>query len=147
MFGTGAWRFGRLLDPYAELSRLRNEMNRLFTGNAPAFVQTYPAVNIWVGDQEITITAELPGIDPEKIEISVLGDNLTLAGSREVESLQEDETYHRQERNGSRFSRTLQLPFRIDASKIEARYEKGILKINAPRAEEDKPRKIAIKAA
>ena len=147
MFGTGAWRLGRLMDPYAELSRLRNEMNRLFSLSTPTFVQAYPAVNIWVGDQEILITAELPGVDPEKIDISVLGDNLTLGGVREAESLQEDETYHRKERNGSRFSRTLQLPFRIDAAGIEARYEKGILRIAAPRAPEDKPKKIAIKAA
>jgi HSP20 family protein len=143
----GAWRFGRLLDPYAELSRLRNEMNRLFTGSTHPFVQVYPAVNIWVDDQEAVITAELPGVNPEEIDISVLGESITLAGSRKQDVLKENETYHRKERNGSRFSRTLQLPFRIDAAGIEARYEKGILKVNAPRAAEDKPKKIAIKAA
>ncbi|HOF05634.1 MAG TPA: Hsp20/alpha crystallin family protein [Syntrophales bacterium] len=104
-------------------------------------------MNIWVDDQEAVITAELPGVNPEEIDISVLGESITLAGSRKQDVLKENETYHRKERNGSRFSRTLQLPFRIDAAGIEARYEKGILKVKAPRAAEDKPKKIAIKAA
>ena len=147
MFGTGAWRFGHLLDPYAEMSRLRNEMNRLFSVSTHPFVQVYPAVNLWVGEHEAVITAELPGVNPEKIDISALGDNITISGAREQEVLKENEIYHSKERNGSRFSRTLQLPFRIDAAGIEARYEKGILKVTAPRAEEDKPKKIAIKAA
>jgi len=146
MFGPGIWRFGRLMDPYAEMSRLRSEMNRLFSGAAHPFVQAYPAVNIWVSDQEAIVTAELAGIDPGKLDISVLGDNLTLSGSREPEALQENETYHRKERNGSRFSRILQLPFRIDADGIDARYDKGILKVTVPRTAEDKPKKISIKA-
>ena len=147
MFGPGIWRLGRLMDPYAEMSRLRSEMNRLFSGASHPFAQAYPAVNIWVDAQEAIVTAELAGIDPEKLDISVLGENLTLSGSRDPETLQENETYHRKERNGSRFARTLQLPFRIDADGIDANYDKGILKITVPRAAEDKPRKISIKAA
>jgi HSP20 family protein len=147
MFGPVVWRFGRLTDPYAELSRLRSDINKLFSGATHSFTQAYPAVNIWVDEQEAIVTAELAGIDPEKLDISVQGDNLNLSGSREPETLQETETYHRKERNGSRFARTLQLPFRIDANGIDARYEKGILKITVPRAAEDKARKISIKAA
>lgn len=147
MFGPGIWRVGRLMDPYAEMSRLRNEMNRLFSGAAHSYTQAYPAVNIWVDQQEAIVTVELAGIDPEKLDISVQGDNLTLSGARDSETLQENEAYHRKERNGSRFARTLQLPFRIDADGIDARYDKGILIITAPRTAEDKPRKITIKAA
>jgi HSP20 family protein len=147
MFGPGVWRFGRLMDPYAEMSRLRSEMNKLFSGAAHPFTQAYPAVNIWVDEQEAIVTVELAGIDPENLDISVQGDNLTLSGARDQETLQENEAYHRKERNGSRFARTLQLPFRIDADGIDARYDKGILMITAPRTAEDKPRKIAIKAA
>jgi HSP20 family molecular chaperone IbpA len=101
MFGSGVWRFGRLMDPYAEMSRLQGEMNRLFPGAAHPFAQSYPAVNIWTGEQEAIVTAELAGIDPGKLTISVLGDNLTLSGAQEPEVLQENETYHlRRNRSG-----------------------------------------------
>ncbi|MCX7635699.1 MAG: Hsp20/alpha crystallin family protein [Syntrophales bacterium] len=147
MFGPSLWRFGRLADPFAEMLRLRDQMNRIFSGLGYAAVTAYPAVNIWISESNAVVTAELPGIDVEKLDISVLGDTLTITGVREPEILQGDESYHRKERNGGRFSRTLQLPFRIDGERIEAHYEKGVLKITLPREEADKPRKIAIKAS
>jgi HSP20 family protein len=121
-------------------------MNRVFSGADYPFQAAYPAVNIWVNENGGVVTAELPGVDVNKIDISVLGDTLTISGRRDTEVLKENESYHRKERNGSKFSRTLQLPFKINEKGIEARYEKGILMMTLSREEAEKPKKITIKA-
>jgi HSP20 family protein len=126
-------------------------MNRLFSG---AFSDTggrtapsYPAINVWTNNEGAVVTAELPGISPDDIDISVVGDTLTLTGYREPEKLQDGERYHRRERNFGKFTRTFQLPFKVEVDKIDAVFEKGILHISLPRAEEEMPKKITVKAA
>ncbi len=145
MFGPGVWRFGRIADPVTDMQRLQREMNRLFSGASELYGHDFPPVNVWRGEDGVIVTAEAPGIDPEKVDISVVGDSLTLSGMRERDVLKEGESYHRQERNQGRFTRTLQLPFHVESGKVEAKYEKGVLHITLPRAEADKPRKIKIK--
>ena len=134
-------------DPLREMQRLQQEMNRVFAGVGEKLTHEVPPVNAWIGESDVIVTAELAGIDPTKVDISVVGDTLTISGSCEAEPLKEGETYQRQERNHGSFSRTLQLPFHVEAGKVEAKYEKGILKITLPRAETDKPRKISVKSA
>ncbi|MBN1664612.1 MAG: Hsp20/alpha crystallin family protein [Deltaproteobacteria bacterium] len=146
MFEPTIWRFGRTAQPWREMQRLQNEVNRLFSGASQAVGQDYPPINIWMGQDDLIVTAEIPGVKVENIDISVIGDRLTLNGYREIISLKEGESYHRQERNYGPFSRTLQLPFNVNATKVDAKYDKGILTITLPRAEEDKPKKIAIKS-
>ena len=75
-----------------------------------------------------------------------MGETLTISGSRQAPADGENIRYHRQERGYGSFTRTIQLPFPIDVDKVEANYEKGVLKIWLPRAESDKPRKITVKA-
>jgi HSP20 family protein len=137
---------GNAMGLLPEIQRLQRDMNRLFVGMPKAVGQEHPAVNVWGGEHDYILTAELPGVDSARLDISVVGDTLTFSGSQDLESLKEGEAYHRQERSGGRFSRTMQLPFQIDAEKVTAKYEKGILKITLPRAVADKPLKIAIKA-
>jgi len=108
---------------------------------------SFPALNIWSNEDELIITAEVPGINPEDLDISVVGDSLTLKGAREVEELEEGARYHRQERGYGNFSRTVQLPFPVDIDSVNAKFTNGVLEINLPRAEADKPRKIAVKSA
>lgn len=145
MFGPGMWRFGRILDPITEVQRLQREMNRLFSGSTEFYAHDFPLVNVWRGENGAIVTAELPGIDAAKLDISVIGDSLTLSGNRELDPLREGESFHRQERAYGRFTRTLQLPFQVDTAKVQAKYEKGILQITLPRMEIDKPKKITIK--
>jgi HSP20 family protein len=145
MFGQGLWRVGGSMDPLREMQRLRREMNQVFSGIEQPLSQEDPLVNAWVGEQDVIIIAEVPGVDPAKVDISVVGDTLTISGLRDAVPLKEGESYHRQERSYGRFSRSLQLPFHVEAAKVEAKYERGILKITLPRAEADKPRKIAVK--
>ena len=103
-------------------------------------------MNMYAGDEDVIITSEIPGIDPAVVELTVSGDTLVLSGSREAQELKPDEKWHRRERPHGSFSRTIQLPYNVDASKTVAEFSKGILKITLPRAEAEKPRKIDIKA-
>jgi HSP20 family protein len=136
---------------WQERDRLRREIDRLFSGTfGEPRVQTppsYPAMNVWTSEEGVVITAELPGVEPEEIDISVVGDTLTVTGSRRPPELKEGEKYHRRERGFGRFTRTFQLPCQVAADQVEALFERGVLHISLPRAEEDKPKKIAIKAA
>ncbi len=145
MFGPGVWRFGGMMDSVREMQRMQGEMNRVFSGIGQSLSQEVPPVNAWVGEADVIVAAELPGVDPGKVDISVVGDTLTISGSREAEALKEGESYHRQERDHGRFSRSFQLPFHVEAGKVEAKYDRGILQMTLPRAEADKPRKIAVK--
>jgi len=144
MFGPVMWRFGGRMDPLHEMLRLQREMNRVFAGLEQPLSPEVPPVNAWVGESDIIVTAELPGMDPKKMDISVVGDTLTVSGARDADLLKEGESYHRQERNRGRFTRSLQLPFHVEAGKVEAKYESGILRITLPRAEADKPKKISV---
>ena len=145
MFLSNVRRVGETGDVWREMQRLQHKMDRLFTGEVLPFTGRYPAVNIWAGEDDMIVTSEIPGIEPGDIDISVTGDTLTISGSRTPDELKEGEAYHRRERAYGRFNRAVQLPFKVEANKVEARYEKGVLNIVLPRAEEDKPRKISIK--
>ena len=139
---------------WRELDRLRREMDRLFTdwprsgwGGAPA----YPAMNVWTNEDGAVVTAELPGVAPEDIDISVVNETLTVTGTRQPELVRERDqvegaTYHRRERSQGRFTRSFQLPFRIEAGEVKASFERGVLHITLPRAEADKPKRIEVKA-
>lgn len=131
-------------DPFSEMAQLQRAMNCLFHSTDGGIDRMYPAVNVHVDEESAIVTVELPGIDAEKLEISTDGNALTLSGSREVEPVPEGASYYRQERFSGRFTRTIELPFNVEAEKVKARLRNGILEIEAPRAEADKPRKITI---
>lgn len=133
-----------------EVDRLQHEMNRLFESYYPARMRPipgYPAMNIWTSEHGLKLTAEVPGVHPEDIEINVVGETLTLNGERKADELKEDARYHRQERGYGKFTRSIQLPFPVDVGQVEATFKNGVLNIALPRAEEDKPRKITVKSA
>ena len=87
------------------------------------------------------------GVEPEDLDISVVAESLTLAGRRPLPETEEGAQWHRHERWHGEFSRTLQLPYRIDAENVEASFRNGVLSITLPRAEEDRPRRISIGAS
>ena len=141
MLWTDFDRFGRFFDPWRDIDRVQKAFSGYLTSGAGEF----PAVNVWMnGDQAVVVT-EIPGIDPSSVEISVVNKTLTLRGSRQPAELKEGESFHRSERWNGRFSRTVDLPFAIDANRVEAKFTKGVLSVTLPRAEADKPRKIAVK--
>jgi HSP20 family protein len=130
------------------MRRLQREMDRLMdrTSWGLETPSCYPAMNAWANEDGVIITAELPGFKPQEIEISVASDTLTVSGNREPEDVGEGVTYHRRERGCGGFTRAFQLPFLVQGDEVEAEFEKGVLRITLPRAEADKPKKIAVKA-
>lgn len=135
---------------WANFDRLQGEMDRLLEGwgvdltrgLAPAF----PPVNVWEDGEAFYVEAELPGMTREQVTIAVTHKNqLTLTGER-LDEEPEVGRWHRRERGFGRFQRILKLPLPVDAERVEARLENGLLQITLPKAEECKPRKILVKA-
>lgn len=142
--------FNRSLSPWQEMKRLRRDMRRLLatmpTRAALSTPSSFPAMNVWTNEDGVLITAELPGIDAQDIDISVQDGALTLRGSREPDEVEEGATYHRRERRYGRFTRVFDLPFAVEEDQVEATLNNGVLQISLPRSEADKPKKIAVKA-
>jgi len=128
-----------------QMRLVQNEMSRLMPNFGASTVE-FPAINAWRNNDDLTVTTELPGINPDSLDISIVGSNLTLRGERKADE-EQDVTYHRRERWYGTFSKTVQLPFEVDANKVEAKYTKGILYLTLPRAESTKPKKIAVSAS
>ena len=124
-----------------------SEMNRLFSGvpSGQTAVGGSPKLNAWAKKDAVAVTAEVPGIKPEEIKISAHENKLTLEGEFKGRNKTNEEVYHRCECSNGKFRRELTLPFKIDSSKVSASCKNGILQINVPRAEEDKPKTITVK--
>ena len=103
----------------------------------------YPPINIFEKNGDLILVAELPGIKKEDLQLQVKENTLRLAGER-ILNYGENISYHRIERNSSKFDRTLKLPIKVASDQVEAKYKDGILVISLPRAEADKPRQITI---
>ena len=119
-------------EPFREVSRLRRDMDRLwddFFGPSRALrpwtEEWVPAVDVAETAAKVTVKAEVPGLDPKEIDISLVGDLLTIKGEKKSEREEKKENYHLVERSYGSFSRSIRLPAAVNADKIEARYEKG----------------------
>jgi len=130
------------MESWSELERMSNALSRL-SGRTQ---HEFPLINMWVDADSVTVTSEIPGIDVDDIEISVVGKSLSLRGSRKQDEMKENEAYHRRERWNGRFSKTVELPFNVQTDRVDAKFSKGVLSITLPRAEAEKPKKIDIKS-
>lgn len=133
---------------FGDIERLQREMNQLFDsfpGSWERITSTTPTLRMWVNDENVIITAEVPGVKADDLDIQVVGDTLKLSGERKFEKVSDEITTHRREQTYGKFSRAIQLPYPINTNQIEAEFEKGILKIKLPREESSKPRKISVK--
>lgn len=137
--------FARRSDPFSLMRTMLRDHDR-FTPTRTA-QPVFPAVNVWQGDEAVAVTAELPGVEPADIDISVKENVLTITGERKAPQVPEGARWHRNERGFGKFSRTVRLPYAATDDKVEARMANGVLRIVIGRPEEDKPRKIEIKAA
>lgn len=141
--------YRRLRTPslWREMDRLQQEINTLFSDYSPSRLRSapsFPALNIWADEESVMITAEIPGVKSEDLDINVEGGNLTLSGVRSKAALPEEGQYHRQEREYGKFTRSINLPFDIEVDQVEAHLKNGVLNLMLPRAEADKPKKIQI---
>lgn len=141
---TGHWSL------WNETDRLHRDVEQLLgriRGGHRRAHDEFPPVNILTAPDEAVLTAELPGIDPADIDITVHENTVTVRGGRNSETLEEGQKYLRQERGTGTFVRSFSLPFRVAADKVSAQYKKGILRVALPRLEEDKPKVIKVTAA
>src|SRR5436309_15681422 len=130
---------------FGDITRFQDEFQRMFGrnlfGNARQWAPAFPPINVWADEQAVYLEVDLPGTDPAKLDVNVTeGNKLTIQGERPVLDLP-NAVWHRQERGAGTFSRTLTLPTMVDADKVEAKYENGVLRLTLPRAEAAKPRK------
>src|SRR5687767_8348718 len=128
-------------DPSVEVDSLQSEMNRLFdgffgnrtTGNGRRWV---PAMDLAETEEELILSADLPGMSEDDISIEIKDGTLTLAGERKDARETEGRGYHRVERSFGRFSRTLTMPRGVDAESVRASFENGVLEVHIPKPEE-----------
>jgi HSP20 family protein len=138
-------------DPFAALQQ---QMNRLFQdfgqwgrGAAPTAGGTWlPAIDVTETPETFVVETEVPGIDPKDVEISVIGDTLTVKGEKESTRETKDAVRHHVERTYGAFSRTVTLPAGVDPERLSAMSKNGVLTITLGKREEVKPRKITVKA-
>lgn len=141
--------FGGLWD---EVTRAQDEFARLVGRfGLPNVAQhvasggTGPAMNVWEDDNGFHAEADLPGIDPAKLDITVTeGNQLTVSGERTPPEVK-GAAWVRQERPFGRFTRVVGLPSMVDADRVEAKYENGVLRLSLPKSEAARPRKITVK--
>lgn len=119
-------------------------MDRFFhTHGQQRIRRAAPAFNLWADDEGAVLTSELPGVALDNLEITVSGRDVTVKGGRK-EEIEPEQKMIRAERVAGQFERAFQLPYQIDSERVEAKLTNGALEITLPRAEKDKPRKIAI---
>jgi HSP20 family protein len=102
-------------------------------------------MNVTQDENNFYLRAEVPGVKPNELSISVMRNRVSLAGKREIQREHELVSYHRKERAEGSFNRTVTLPMEVEAERVEAKYADGILTVTLPKAEEAKPRQIAVR--
>ncbi|GAK50925.1 heat shock protein Hsp20 [Candidatus Moduliflexus flocculans] len=139
-------------DLFGDLTHIQQEMNRFFdeffgeNRRGLADGVWLPAVDVSESHDEFVVRAELPGMSHEDIEINVQENVLTLKGEKKQEKKEEQENFHRLERSYGAFTRSFTLPANVKADDIKANFKNGVLEVAIPKAEEAKPKKIAISA-
>jgi HSP20 family protein len=143
-------------DPINEALSLRDAMSRLFeqavlqpsaeASRAAESSSFSPALDVRESQDAYTIVASLPGVKPEDVNIQYQKGVLTIGGETSTDKSRDEGTWHLRERRHGRFSRTISLPDSVNADAADARFEHGVLELRMPKAEETKPRRIAVHA-
>lgn len=139
----------RQWDPRKDFEELREQMQRLLTGQpvSTARREVFPAVNLWHSPSGVALTAELPGLGPDTLSITLDRHAVTISGGPAVGDVAASATVHRRERPTGPFARTIELPFEVDPDRSEASYERGVLTLKLARPEEHLPKKVPIRTA
>jgi len=136
--------------PFSELGRLRREMEGVFDAlsSEPSKrgAGVFPLLNLAEDQDNLYLTAELPGVNSEKLDVSVHGDSLTIRGERELGEVDQKVNIHRREREAGVFRRIVNLPAKVDSDNVQALLKNGVLMVTLPKAAEAKPKQISIKA-
>jgi HSP20 family protein len=142
----------RQLDPFSSLRRLNTALDEAFNGwpfqsqESGTLTSTWlPACDVFEDKDAVKIVAEVPGVRPEDVKLSLENNLLTVRGEKKQQAEETTERVHRYERSYGSFERTFSLPTTVDADKIAAKYDQGILTITIPKAERARPREIPVK--
>jgi HSP20 family protein len=145
-------------DPWSSLAEMERRMDEamryptmsrwpaVWWRTAAEDMAVSPAIEIIDKKDKLMVRAEVPGVKPEDIDISVSDSTLTIKGERKTESEVKEDDYYRREMSYGRFSRSVALPTKVQADKVDACYDDGILEITLSKAHEAKPKKVAVKA-
>ncbi|MBK5099720.1 MAG: Hsp20/alpha crystallin family protein [Desulfobacteraceae bacterium] len=136
-----------------EMNRLRRDMDRLFSrmwssfgiSLLPGEAAGSPSIDLFESQDTLMVKAEFPGINPEDLDISIIGTTLTVCGVKREETVQKSAYHHRVERRFGSFSRSVRLPCRVRVEDIKATYKKGVLQIIMPKLELEDAREVRVK--
>ena len=142
-------------DPFRELRSLHDEMSRLFTGGTPAGSGREemmggawnPSVDVFEDKDAVKIIAELPGVKPADVKLSIENNVLTLRGEKKQVAEETTERVHRYERSYGMFERSFALPNTVDVERVEAKFDNGLLTIHLAKVERARPREIEVKVS
>ncbi|OGE24674.1 MAG: molecular chaperone [Candidatus Dadabacteria bacterium RBG_19FT_COMBO_40_33] len=144
----------RVLDPWKDFGSLQERINRMFDDTIRTLYPTdgeelekgtwAPAVDIYETNDSFVVSADLPGLNKDEIQIDLKDNTLTLKGEKKFEEKVSKDNYIRVERAYGSFVRSFTLPQNVDPEKIKAKYKEGILEITIPKKEEAKPKQIKV---
>lgn len=139
------------IDPFRELATLQDRFNSLFENFAEmngkeqlAAGSFVPPVDVYEDEQNLVLKLEVPGVNEDELNVSLENNVLTVSGERKFEKEEKEENFHRIERRYGSFTRTFRLPNTVDGEKVDASYDKGILKITLAKRAEAKPKQIKV---
>lgn len=133
-------------DSVTQMNILQDRLNRLVNNIQDGRKSEFPPINVWASEEKIVVVAEVPGIDAEDIDLQVCNQTMTLKTKRDLINPEEGQSFHRRERGHGQFTRSIELPYAIDAEKVEASLSNGMLRIELTRAAADLPKKITVHA-
>ncbi len=146
----------RLRGNFPQFQQWRDEVDRLVSNfvahptvaGATRYVtgRGFPALNLWEDNENLYAECELPGVRSEDLDVSVVGNELSIKGRR-TDAGEPQATFHRRERGCGPFARTVQVPSEIDSDRVQANLREGILRITLPKAESAKPRKVQVRTS
>ena len=136
----------RVRSPWEELHQMRQQLDQMFDDTPQQRVSAgvFPLTNLTEDKEKYYVRAELPGVKSDKLDIQITGNKLAISGERKIAAEEEGARYHRREREAGTFSRMIGLPGEVDADKVEANLENGILTIVVSKAEIAKPKQISV---
>ena len=137
----------RRFEPSRRMQGTHDDLARMFGGLRFYTAPEFPLLNLWTSPDGAILAAEVPGIAPESLDITIRRDTVTVRGTRPEEPAEEGVSRLRQERMHGPFARTVTLPFPVDPDKSSAKFERGIVTLTLPRPESDKPHRIEVTRA
>jgi HSP20 family protein len=135
------------IDPFRELASFFENFSEVSAASAKdqlAAGTFVPPVDVYEDEHNLVLKLEIPGVSEEDLNVSLENNTLTVTGERKFEKEEKEENFHRIERRYGSFTRTFRLPSTVDPEKVEAGYDKGILKLTLAKRAEAKPKQIKV---